>query len=94
MIQVGSIIKESHLFIERFPQTGETTTDIIVGEDENGTTSEHITVMFNETGRNGNIAGIGKIKTIGECVISSLERTNMNESITAVRCNKKCINPN
>jgi len=69
IIQVGSIIKEFHLFIERFPQTGETTTDIIVGEDVNGITNEHITVMFSETGRNGSVAGIGKIKTIGGCMI-------------------------
>jgi hypothetical protein len=63
--QVGSTIKGSRPFIEGYPQAGEMTTGITVGEDINGTTNEYLTSKFNKTGGAGRRANIGRINKRG-----------------------------
>jgi hypothetical protein len=65
IVQVGSIIKAFHLFMQGYPQVGGMTTGIIVGEGINGTTNEYLTNNFNGTGAAGKRAGIGRSNKLG-----------------------------
>jgi hypothetical protein len=65
IVQVGSIIKAFHLFMQGYPQVGGMTTGIIVGEGINGTTNEYLTNNFNRTGAAGERAGIGRSNKLG-----------------------------
>jgi hypothetical protein len=58
--QVGSTIEVSHHFIGMYRRVGGMTTELIVGEDSNGTTSVYLTNSFNGTGEPGKGAGIGR----------------------------------
>jgi hypothetical protein len=51
--------------MEGYRQVGGMTTEIIVGEDIHGTTSEYLTNKSNKTGAPGNRADIGKSKIPG-----------------------------
>jgi hypothetical protein len=72
--QGGNTIKAFHLFIEGYPQTGEMTTGIIVGEVIGGTTNEYITKKLNETGEAGKRVNIGRSNKRGVSKGSNLER--------------------
>jgi hypothetical protein len=57
---VGSTIKRSHHFIQKYHHTGEMTTGIIAGGNIPGTTSEYPINNFNRTGATGKRTGIGR----------------------------------
>ena len=64
-IQVGSITKVCHLFIEVYHQGGGMTIGSIVGGGSNGTTNAYLSDNFNRTGATGERAGIGRSKIPG-----------------------------
>jgi hypothetical protein len=60
MIQIGFTIKASHPFMCGYRRVGGMITEIIVGEDSNGTTSEYLSNNFSGTGATGKKTGIGR----------------------------------
>jgi hypothetical protein len=65
IVRVGSIIKTFPLFIERYPQAGGMTIGSIVGEGDNGTTTEYPSNKFTKTGTTGKETDIGKSRITG-----------------------------
>lgn len=58
--RVGPTIKESRHFIGMYRRVGGMTTELVVGDDSNGITSEYLDNSFNGTGEPGKGTGIGR----------------------------------
>jgi hypothetical protein len=58
--QVGPTIEAFHHFIQVYRRVGGMTTELVVGEDINGITSEYHNNNFNGTGVTGKRTGIGR----------------------------------
>jgi len=60
IIQTGTSIKTSLLFMLKYPLAGGMITEIIVGKDTNGTVSEYLISRFSSIGTAGKEIGIGR----------------------------------
>src|ERR1039457_202122 len=60
MIRIGGTFKLSRSFMPIYRLVGGMTTGIIVGKDNNGTTSEYLTTNFNRIGNHGKQTVIGR----------------------------------
>ena len=76
MIGVGLIITMFQDFIMTWIQTGEDTTEAIIGTDTGGTMSGYLIDNFNRTGERGIKIDIGKGKEPGESRTINLDRNN------------------
>jgi hypothetical protein len=82
--QVGTTIEGFHPFMDGYPQTGEMTTGIIVGEGIGGTINEYLTTKLNETGGTGKEVSIGRGNKLGVSKVCNPERDHNHNSVRKV----------